>query len=214
MQRHPREGWKAARQVMEARTGRPVTRRDFLKTSAGAGIALPSLAAIMAACTNPRDTSPDNPSNSAGQLGAARPDNPLTLPLVGEPIADGLPSEKGATLQIFNWDAYMWKKIIEEFCAEEGCDYEWTTFNNMEEAVTKIQSGQFKFDVFFPTYDVLGKMVLASSSARSTRATSRTSPTYGTRCRARSTTWVPSTRCRTSCTRPASPTAATRSPTT
>src|SRR5207253_1332905 len=68
MQRHPREGWKAARQMIEAQTGRPVTRRDFLRTSAGAGIALPSLAAIMAACTNPRDTSPDNPSNSAGQL--------------------------------------------------------------------------------------------------------------------------------------------------
>jgi spermidine/putrescine transport system substrate-binding protein len=160
MQRHPREGWKAARQVMEARTGRPVTRRDFLRTSAGAGIALPSLAAIMAACTNPRNDSPDNPSNSAAQLGKAAPNNPQTLPIVGEPIADGMPSEKGATLQIFNWDAYMWKKIIEEFCAEEGCDYEWTTFNNMEEAVTKIQSGQFKFDVFFPTYDVLGKMVL------------------------------------------------------
>src|SRR5258705_13246152 len=113
MQRHPREGWKAARQVMEARTGRPVSRRDFLRTSAGAGIALPSLAAIMAACTNPRDQSPEG--SGAVQIGNATPDNPRTLEIVGEPIADGLPSETGATLQIYNWDAYMWRKIIDEF---------------------------------------------------------------------------------------------------
>lgn len=158
MQRHPREGWKAARQIMEARTGRPVSRRDFLRTSAGAGIALPSLAAIMAACTDPRESGAEG--SGAAAIGNATPDNPKTLEIVGEPIADGLESEKGATLQIYNWDAYMWRKVIEEFCAEEGCDYEWTTFNNMEEAVTKIQSGQFNFDVFFPTYDVLGKLVL------------------------------------------------------
>jgi spermidine/putrescine transport system substrate-binding protein len=158
MQRHPREGWKAARQIMEARAGRPVSRRDFLRTSAGAGIALPSLAAIMAACTDPR-TETEGPN--APEIGNATPDNPRTLEIVGEPLADGLEPETGATLQIFNWDAYMWRRIIEEFCTEYDCDYEWTTFNNMEEAVSKIQTGQFNFDVFFPTYDVLGKLVAA-----------------------------------------------------
>jgi spermidine/putrescine transport system substrate-binding protein len=157
MQRHPREGWKAARQVMEARTGRPITRRDFLRTSAGASIALPSLAAIMAACTNPREEGGEG--TNAATIGKATPDNPVTLDIVGEPLADGLESEKGATLQIFNWDAYMWPKVIKDFCAENDCNYEWTTFNNMEEAVSKIQTGQFNFDVFFPTYDVLGKLV-------------------------------------------------------
>jgi spermidine/putrescine transport system substrate-binding protein len=157
MQRHPREGWKAARQLVEARTGRPLSRRDFLRASAGAGIALPSLAAIMAACTNPRDKGPEG--SGAAQIGKAAPDNPVTLPIVGEPIADNLPSEEGATLQIFNWDAYMWGTIIKEFCDQENCKYEWTTFNNMEEAISKIQTGQFKFDVFFPTYDQLGKLV-------------------------------------------------------
>ena len=156
MQRHPREGWKAARQFMEARTGRPVSRRDFLRTSAGAGIALPSLAAIMAACTDPREATE---GSNAPEIGNATPQNPRTLDIVGETLPDGLEPEKGATLQIFNWDAYMWRRIIEEFCTEYDCDYEWTTFNNMEEAVSKIQTGQFNFDVFFPTYDVLGKLV-------------------------------------------------------
>ncbi len=159
MQRHPREGWKAARQHLEATTGRRVSRRDFLRTSAGSAVALPSLAAIMAACTNPRDEA----TNGGGDtFNVATPDNPVTLPIVGEALADGLEPEKGATLQIFNWDAYMWKRVIEDFCTKNDCDYEWTTFNNMEEAVSKIQTGQFNFDVFFPTYDVLGKLVNGS----------------------------------------------------
>jgi spermidine/putrescine transport system substrate-binding protein len=143
------------RHPMEGRIGRPsqgLTRRDFLRASAGAAVALPSLSAILAACSNPRE-------QQASAFEVATPDNPVTLPMMGEPIKDGLAPEKGATLQIFNWDAYMWKRIIDEFCAENDCDYEWTPFHNMETAVSKIQTGQLKFDVFFPTYDVLGKLV-------------------------------------------------------
>ncbi len=141
---------------MEAKKGRSVSRRDFLRTSAGAAITLPSLAAIMAACSNPRTD-----GSTGGTVDVATPDNPVRLPLVGQPIADGLQPEKGATLQIYNWDAYMWKKIIDEFCAEYDCNYEWTTFSNMEEAVAKIQTGQFNFDIFFPTVDPLGRLVKA-----------------------------------------------------
>jgi spermidine/putrescine transport system substrate-binding protein len=139
---------------MEVRTGRPVSRRDFLRTSAGTAVAIPTLAAILASCTNPRE----DPSN-AQNFEIATPNNPVTLPLVGEPIADGLQPEKGATLQIYNWDAYMWNRIIDEFCAQYDCKREWTTFNNMEEAIAKVQTGQLNFDVFFPTYDQLGKLV-------------------------------------------------------
>jgi spermidine/putrescine transport system substrate-binding protein len=154
MRRHPREGWKAAREYMEVEKGRPVTRRDFLRTSAGTAITIPTLAAILASCTNPRTA-----ANSAENFKVATPDNPVTLPLVSQPIADGLEPEKGATLQIYNWDAYMWNRIIDEFCAQYDCKREWTTFNNMEEAIAKVQTGQFDFDVFFPTYDQLGKLV-------------------------------------------------------
>ena len=34
-----------------------------------------------------------------------------------------------------------------------------TTFNTMSEAISKIQSGELDFDVFFPTIDVLGPLV-------------------------------------------------------
>jgi spermidine/putrescine transport system substrate-binding protein len=157
MRRHPREQWKSAREIVEAQTGRPVSRRDFLRTSAGTIITLPTLAALLAACTNPRNSSSNGGGGSTFKV--ATPDNPVKLPLVGQAIADGMQPEKGATLQLYNWDAYMWKHVIDEFCTQYNCKYEWTTFNNMEEAISKIQTGQFSFDVFFPTYDQLGKLV-------------------------------------------------------
>ena len=132
-----------------------MTRRQFLRRSAGAAVALPSLSAILAACSNPREEQ----AKEASELKVAAPDNPVTLPMNGEAIADGLQPEKGAKLQIFNWSAYTWKHVIEEFCETYDCDYEYTQFYNMETAVSKIQTGQQKFDVFFPTYDVLGKLV-------------------------------------------------------
>lgn len=138
---------------------RSMSRRQFLRRSAGAAVALPSMAAILAACSKPG-------SNSGGTSGSpafplARPDNPVTLPLVGEPISASTPIEKGATLQIYNWADYLWKKVITEFADTFGCKFEYTTFNNMSEAVQKLSSGQVSADVFFPTIDVLGKLVEA-----------------------------------------------------
>jgi spermidine/putrescine transport system substrate-binding protein len=153
-QRHPREGWKAARTHAERITGRHLSRREMLRIMGGSALALPAISPILAACSNPRDSSTE-------KFEVATPDNPVKLPMVGKSIPDGLPPEKGATLQIYNWDAYMWKPVLDEFCNKYDCDYEWTHFNNMEEAIAKIQTGQLKFDVFFPTYDRLGKLVTA-----------------------------------------------------
>jgi spermidine/putrescine transport system substrate-binding protein len=154
LQRHPREGAKALREALERKAGRPVSRREFLRASAGAAVALPSLSALLAACSNPRKT-------ATSGFKVATPDNPVKLPLIGKSIADGLEPEKGATLQIYNWDQYLWKRVVDEFCAQYDCKYELTTFNNMEEGVSKIQTGEMKIDVLFPTYDVLGKLVNA-----------------------------------------------------
>jgi spermidine/putrescine transport system substrate-binding protein len=142
--RHPRERWNGQ-----------LSRRDFLRRGAGAAVALPSAAAILAACSNPNETNP------AEGLELARRDNPVTLPVRNEPIADGLPIEKGATLKIFNWDQYLWKHILVQFREETGVDFEITTFNNMDGALAKINTGQLAFDVVFPTVDVIGKLVAA-----------------------------------------------------
>jgi len=148
MQRHPREGWKSRR----------MGRRDFLRTSLGAAVALPSAAAILAACGRP-----DTGGGAGGATGfqVATPENPQTIPLNAEPIADGLAPEKGATLQLYNWDQYIWKRPVQEFCDKYNCEFEITTFDNMDEAVAKMNTGQLQIDVFFPTVDVLGKMAAA-----------------------------------------------------
>jgi spermidine/putrescine transport system substrate-binding protein len=155
MQRHPRTGWKAAQDLIQREVGHRVSRREFLRRSAGTALTLPTLGSILASCSNPRAAT----QSAINNFKVATPDNPLTLPLVGSAIPDGMAPEKNATLQIYNWAGYMWKHVIDDFCAKYDCKYQLTTFNNMAEAVSKIQTGQLKFDVFFPTYDVLGKVV-------------------------------------------------------
>lgn len=138
-----------------------MSRRQFLRASAGAALAVPSLSAILAACAKPESGGSAN-GNGDGTEGypIARPDSAVTLPIFddNQPIADGLEVETGATLKIYNWADYMWKKVIEDFCEQYDCDYEWTTFNNMAEAVQKMSTGQVA-DVFFPTVDQLSKLV-------------------------------------------------------
>ena len=41
--------------------------------------------------------------------------------------------------------------MIKSFCKKYNCKYSLTTFNTMEEAIAKLDSGELKVDVFFPT---------------------------------------------------------------
>lgn len=134
-----------------------VSRRQFLARAGGAAIAMPSLAAILAACAKPGETSAVD--GSAATRAIANPDNPVTLPMKGTPIAADAPIETGATLRVYNWDAYMYKKVLKDFEEKFQCTVEWTTFNNMEEGIQKITAGQVTPDVFFPTTDYLSRLV-------------------------------------------------------
>jgi spermidine/putrescine transport system substrate-binding protein len=144
MTRHPRE--------------RPtqLSRREFLRRSAGAAVAFPTASALLAACSKPGTS-----TGKSGGFQLARQDHPVTLPLFDDnpAIKSGLHPEKNATLQIYNWDQYLWKKVVKKFCDQYECDFEITTFNNMDEALSKIRTNQFNFDLFFPTIDVMGKLV-------------------------------------------------------
>lgn len=131
-----------------------LSRRAFLRRAGAAAVAAPSMAAILAACSKPGTTSA---SGSAGAIPLARPDNPVTLPMNGEPIAASTPS--GGTLQYYNWDSYIYKKVIAEFEKEFDCNVVISTFNNMEEGIQKVVAGQVKPDVFFPTTDYISRLV-------------------------------------------------------
>jgi spermidine/putrescine transport system substrate-binding protein len=94
----------------------------------------------------------------------ASPDHPVTWPIKpgNEPIAAGLAPERGATLKVYNWTEYIYKKVVKDFekkYAKDDVKVQISTYGNMDEAVAKLRAGQVAFDVLFPTYDFLGKLV-------------------------------------------------------
>jgi spermidine/putrescine transport system substrate-binding protein len=137
-----------------------LSRRDFLRRSLGVAVALPSAAAILAACSKPGTTNSGGGATGDGKRVLARPDNPVTLPMTQDPIPTDTPIE-GGTLNVYNWDAYMYKKVLKAFEDEYGVTVEWTTFNNMEEGIQKLVAGQVEADVFFPTTDYIARLVEA-----------------------------------------------------
>ncbi|MDQ3210870.1 MAG: spermidine/putrescine ABC transporter substrate-binding protein, partial [Actinomycetota bacterium] len=139
------------------------SRREFLRRAAAAGIALPSMAAVLAAC---RDSSTDiggpSATTGAGGIALASPENPVTLPLYDDApaIEDGLSQEAGP-LRVYNWNDYIYKKVIKQFEAEFGVEVEYTQFGGMAEALNKVQNDTIQWDLFFPTIENVGKLVAA-----------------------------------------------------
>ncbi len=140
------------------------SRREFLKRAAAAGIALPSMSAVLAAC---RDSSTDtgggpSATTGAGGIALASPDNPVTLPLYDDipAIEDGLTQEAGP-LRVYNWNDYIYKKVIKQFESEFGVEVEFTQFAGMAEAMNKVQNDTIRWDLFFPTIENVGKLVAA-----------------------------------------------------
>ncbi len=161
---HPREGWSEGgiRRWHDAEDG-AISRRQLL--AAGAGLALGGLAAGCGS-SNPAGANTAGASN-AGATNAGPPlprqNNPVKWPLYADnkPIASGLQPEQGATLRLYNWVAYINESVVKSFCKKYNCKYSITTFNTIEEAISKLTSGQLQFDVFFPTVPVLGRLVAA-----------------------------------------------------
>ena len=85
-----------------------LSRRQFLTRAGGAAIAMPSLAAILAACSKPSSSAP---SGGAGEIPIATLENPVTLPVNQAPIAADTPAESGP-LVLYNWADYIWKKSV------------------------------------------------------------------------------------------------------
>jgi spermidine/putrescine transport system substrate-binding protein len=132
-----------------------ISRREFLRRSAEAGIALPSAAAILAACAKSEPVS-ETPQG----LKLARPNDPVTLPLPAgnPPIADGLPPESGP-LRLYAYDDYIWRKVRNAFSERFGADVEYTVFETPEEMVAKLKATGASFDLLVTiTLDNVGKL--------------------------------------------------------
>ncbi|MEP7025266.1 MAG: spermidine/putrescine ABC transporter substrate-binding protein [Actinomycetota bacterium] len=147
---HPREGWQA--DGTRSRAG--LSRRDFLARGAGAGLALGGLGPLLQACA---------PALAGGgTVPLPRPSNPVHWPTAGnKQIASGLAPEQGATLQIFNWVAYVNQACLNHFAKKYNCKVQLTTFNTMNEAISKLRNDpSLSFDVFMGvTVDVLGQLI-------------------------------------------------------
>ncbi len=149
---HPREGWTEE-------GGRPgLSRRSFLKQGAIAGLLAGGAGSLLEACGSTSAAS--GPLTSNG-IPLARPNRPVTWPIFkdNQPIKSGLAPEQGATLRIFNWVAYLNPQCMKDFGKKYNCKVELTTFNNMDEAMAKLRTGQLNFDVFFPTVNFMAQLV-------------------------------------------------------
>ena len=76
-----------------------------------------------------------------------------------QPIAADLEPEQDATLQLYNWVAYINQDVVNSFAKKFKCKVQITTFNTMNEALSKLRSG-LSFDLLVgATVDTLGQLV-------------------------------------------------------
>jgi spermidine/putrescine transport system substrate-binding protein len=145
---HPREGWQG-----DGTRRLPVSRRGFLK-GAGAGLAALGAGSLIEACA---------PALAGfGTLPLPRRNNPVTWPIFTDnpAIKSGLQPEPGATLQIYNWVAYINQAVVNSFAKKYKCKVQVTTFNTMNEALSKLRTAKLPFDILIgATVDVLGQLI-------------------------------------------------------
>ena len=98
-----------------------------------------------------------------GHRAAAAAEQPGTWPVFpgNAAIESGLAPEQDATLQIYNWVAYINQAVVNTFAKKYKCKVQVTTFNTMDEALSKLRSG-LSYDLLIgATVDVLGQLIEA-----------------------------------------------------
>ncbi len=136
--------------------GRPgPNRRQFLYRAALLAAGTPALTALLDSCSKG-----DQPKPTATWK-IASPDNPVTwdIPVDNKPIPDGLGPTKDETLHLYTYSGYISPEAVRSFEGKYGVKVRTSTFNNTDEALTKIQSGTADYDLFTPSYDQIGQLV-------------------------------------------------------
>ena len=144
---HPREGWQGHG------VPRKLTRRSFLNRTAAGALAALGAAPLLDACASALA--------GTGTVPLPRPYNPVRWPVFpgNAAIASNLPPEPGATLQIYTWVAYINQAVVNAFAKKYKVKVQITTFNTMNEAMSKLRSG-LSYDLLIgATVDVLGQLI-------------------------------------------------------
>jgi spermidine/putrescine transport system substrate-binding protein len=151
MTHHPKERYGA------------LSRRDFLLRSAAAATVLSGSGSLLAACSS--ETTPEATTGASGEpagpggLPLARPDKRVTMPLWEDPIESGLEPETGGTFTVYNYPAYLYKKLLKEFGKKYGVEVQYTPFDNISSGIQRLASGAVKPDVMEMTPDNLSRAV-------------------------------------------------------
>jgi spermidine/putrescine transport system substrate-binding protein len=140
------------------------SRRQFIQRAALLTAGAPTLAALLEACSR---------SGSSG--GATAPKASLTLAAPNHPvkwsikhsaqISDNRTPEKDATLRLYNYADYIDPGAIKSFekkYAKYNVKVSVSTFNDTDEAITKIRTGAVPYDIYFPSYDQISRLVGAN----------------------------------------------------
>jgi spermidine/putrescine transport system substrate-binding protein len=132
-------------------------RRRFLKGSVGAALGALALGAgadgLLTGCAS--DLA------DAGTVPLPRQNNPVTWPVFpgNGPIKAGLAQEQDATLQVYTWEAYINQACVNSFAKKYKTKVQVTTFNTMNEALSKLRSG-LSYDLLIgATVDTLGQLI-------------------------------------------------------
>ncbi len=129
-------------------------RRSVLRTAALLGLGIPAATALLEACGRPELT--------ASNLRLASPSDPVrwTIQADNPPIADGLSPESGPLI-LYNYADYVAPSVVKSFEKQYGVEVKISTFNDTDEAVQKIRTGSVPYDIYFPSYDQISRLVAA-----------------------------------------------------
>ena len=142
---------------------RRLSRRSVLQNAALAAVATPTLGAFLASCSKAGGALPGSAPTT---LKIASPQTPVTWPINADnpAVADGAAPEMNATLRLYNYADYIDPNAIKAFekkYAQYKVKVSVSTFNDTDEALTKIRAGDVPYDIYFPSYDQISKMVTA-----------------------------------------------------
>jgi spermidine/putrescine transport system substrate-binding protein len=132
------------------------SRRQFLQRTALLAAAVPTFGAFLQACSS---AGPPGNGGSA-PLKIASPDNPVTWDIApdNQAVGDGLAPEQG-TLQLYSYADYVSPDAVNSFQEKYGVQVQISTFNDTDEAITKIRGGNVEYDIYYPSYDQMSRLV-------------------------------------------------------
>lgn len=134
-----------------------LSRRQALRALGAAGLAHAAWP-LISACISPARADEAGRQTGPGGIALARPDKPVRLPLHQDPIKAGLKPE-GGKFYVYNYADYVDEKVMRSFGEKYGCKVILSTFENMDQCITRLANGTIQADVTEITPDRLGQAV-------------------------------------------------------